>query len=221
MYFVYRNKTFGEACESGRKKVYDMYSNASEYRGFTTLGDPEMNIWTATPKKIDVLHDSIQYTYDKSLDVKVNIENANAPVESALVCIVLDNIVYQYGYTSNSGEINFYFDSLAPGTMDLTVTGRNIIPYENTIVVTTGINEYENIEPRTQFRVSPTITNNYVNVYGLEGKVDVYDVTGRRIREYKVKKDGTYINTSEYPPGVYFLKPKETKLSPVKIIKTK
>jgi hypothetical protein len=217
--FVDGNRTFGEACEEGRKKVYEMYGNSSEYQGFTTLGDPEMNIWTATPKKIDVLHDSIQYTYDKSLNVKVNTENA--PIESALVCIVLDSVVYQHGYTSNSGEINFYFDSLAPGTMNLTVTGRNIIPYENTLVVTTGISEYENIKPRTQFRVSPTITSNHFNVSGIEGKVDVYNVTGRRVGKYEVKKEGTNINTSELNPGIYFLKPKETELSPVKIIKTK
>jgi hypothetical protein len=217
--FVDGNRTFGEACESGRKNVYDMYGNASEYRGFTTLGDPEMNIWTATPKKVDVLHDSIQYTYDKSLNVKVTTENA--PIESALVCIVLDSIVYQHGYTSNSGEINFYFDSLSSGTMDLTVTGRNIIPYEDTIVVTTGISEHKQEALRTQFRVSPTITNNYVNVSGLEGKIDVYDVFGKRVGEYKVKKEGTDINTSGYPSGIYFLKPKKAELSPVKIIKIK
>ncbi|MGD8979913.1 MAG: C25 family cysteine peptidase, partial [candidate division WOR-3 bacterium] len=42
--FVERKKTFGEACETGRLNVYNLYGNTSEYRGFATLGDPEMNI---------------------------------------------------------------------------------------------------------------------------------------------------------------------------------
>ncbi|GAH52342.1 unnamed protein product, partial [marine sediment metagenome] len=47
--FNQNERTFGAACEAGRKNVYTIYASASEYRGFTTLGDPEMNIWTDTP----------------------------------------------------------------------------------------------------------------------------------------------------------------------------
>jgi hypothetical protein len=46
-------------------------------------------------------------------------------------------------------------------------------------------------------------------------------VFGKRVGEYKVKKEGTDINTSGYPSGIYFLKPKKAELSPVKIIKIK
>jgi hypothetical protein len=70
-------RTFGEACEGGRINVYTLYNSASEYRGFTTLGDPEMNIWTAIPKAIDVLHDSLLTIVDDSLHVLVQLNSVH------------------------------------------------------------------------------------------------------------------------------------------------
>ncbi|MCK4250787.1 hypothetical protein KAX97_05040, partial [candidate division WOR-3 bacterium] len=131
--FVEGKRTFGEACEGGRMNMYNLYNSAGEYRGFTTLGDPEMNIWTATPKPVDVLHVSSLSADDESLNVLVELNST--PLESALVCIMLDTIVYQHGYTAANGNITFYFDSLIPGEMDLTVTGNNILPYETTIPI--------------------------------------------------------------------------------------
>ena len=216
--FEQRKKTFGEACEEGRKKVYTMYSSVNEYKGFTTLGDPEMNIWTKIPQPLDVTHDSIVYIGDDSLYVQVN--TADEPMESALVCIMLDTLLYKYGYTSNTGGISLCLDTLIPGIMDLTVTGRNGIPHETTLVVANdpGINDLNNEVPRTEFRVNPTIVKNHVNVSGVEGKLDVYDVTGREIGNYEIIREGT-LDFSELSPGVYFLKSKETK--PIKIVKTK
>jgi hypothetical protein len=135
--FVDNKRTFGEACEGGRKRAYEMYPSQGgrdEYFGFTTIGDPEMNIWTAIPQPLEVIHSPSLYTGDDSLHVQVHVNSV--PFESALVCIVLDTLVYQYGYTSGSGDITFDLDNLAPGEMDLTVTGKNVIPYEATIVIT-------------------------------------------------------------------------------------
>ncbi|MCK4672884.1 hypothetical protein KAT67_02755, partial [candidate division WOR-3 bacterium] len=131
--FVDSVRTFGEACEGGRQNVYHIYNSSSEYRGFTTLGDPEMNIWTAIPKSVNVSHISSLSVDDESLGVLVELNST--PLESALVCIMLDTVVYQHGYTADNGKITFYFDSLIPGEMNLTVTGNNILPYETTIPI--------------------------------------------------------------------------------------
>jgi hypothetical protein len=135
--FVDHKRTFGEACEGGRKRVYQMYpyqGGAEDYYGFTTIGDPEMNIWTAVPQPLEVIHTPSLYTGDESLHVYVKVNSV--PFESALVCIVLDTLVYEYGYTSGTGSITFDLENLISGEMDLTVTGRNVIPYETTIVIT-------------------------------------------------------------------------------------
>jgi hypothetical protein len=125
--------TFGEACEGGRKRVLEQYGSSSEYCGFMTIGDPEMNIWTAIPQPMEVSHDSALFVGDESLSVLVYVENS--PSESALVCAVLDTVIYKYGYTDSNGHIAFPMDGLIPGQMDLTVTGENLIPYEAIIPV--------------------------------------------------------------------------------------
>lgn len=214
--FQQGKKTFGEACEEGRKRVYNMYGNTWEYMGFTTLGDPEMNIWTKVPQNILVFHEGRIYNDDDSLHVRV--ESGNEPLEPALACIRQGDLIYDYGYTSSQGDITFYFDTLELGMMDITVTGRNMRPYEGTIEVieNTGVKEHELKSLETKFRAFPTITRNYVNVSGTE-QVDVYDVTGKKVGSYRINDTQT-VNLSKYPAGIYFIKPKDNNVS-IEVIK--
>ena len=131
--FVDKRRTFGEACETGRRNVYNLYGNTSEYRGFITLGDPEMNIWTDTPRPISVAHVPSLSATDDSLLVTVTLYGTG--IDSALVCIVLDTVLYEYGYTDSDGEIVLPLSNLHPGHVDVTVTGRNLMPYEALISV--------------------------------------------------------------------------------------
>lgn len=133
-------RTFGEACENGRINVYNMHGSVSEYQGYATLGDPEMNIWTAIPKPLDVSHDSQLFVFDDSLVISVYFQNV--PFESALVCVLLDTLVYQYGYTASDGKITFYFDTLETGIMDVTVTALNRIPHLDSILIVTPSGPY-------------------------------------------------------------------------------
>ncbi|MGB3341604.1 MAG: C25 family cysteine peptidase [bacterium] len=132
--FSERQRTFGQACEGGRAAVYDMYGSSSEFNGFMTIGDPEMNIWTAIPKTTEVFHDSTIYVNDESLSVLVHFNST--PLESALVCITIDTIFHKYGYTATDGKIILQLDNLIPGSLTLTVTARNVIPYQAQIMVT-------------------------------------------------------------------------------------
>ena len=132
--FVRRVRTFGEACEEARRNAYNTFMVASEYQGFATLGDPEMNIWTATPKQIDVAHPVSMTTDDDSLLVTVTLDGV-APISDALVCAVLDTTVYVHGETDNNGQIVLHLPSIHPGQMDITVTGRNLCPYEGIVEI--------------------------------------------------------------------------------------
>ncbi|MEO0226856.1 MAG: C25 family cysteine peptidase [candidate division WOR-3 bacterium] len=132
-----RKMLFGEACEAGRRNVYQLWGSAQEYRGFTTLGDPAMQIWTAKPKRIEVYYDTmLNAGVEETLNVVV--QHQGMPVESAFVCIVLDTLIYQTGYTNSSGTVSFIFTPPIPGTMDITVTGRNLYPYEGVVQITSG-----------------------------------------------------------------------------------
>jgi len=131
--FTNRKRTFGEACEGGRLNLYNLYSDMQDYQGFATLGDPEMNIWTATPKQVDVVHVPSVSAADESLTVTVAISGLG--VDSALVCIVLDTVLYEYGYTDGDGEVVLPLHNLHPGQIDITATGLNLVPYEGLISI--------------------------------------------------------------------------------------
>ncbi|MBE0432015.1 hypothetical protein IBX73_00965 [candidate division WOR-3 bacterium] len=153
--FTDRKRTFGEACEAGRLNLYNLYSDAYDYKGFATLGDPEMNIWTATPKQINVEHVPSLPTDADSVLVTVTINN-NIPVESAQVCIVLDTTVYAYGFTDSNGQIVFQLGYLHPGQISVTVTGRNLYPHEGTMEIV-GTSAYLQYQSHT---ISDSLGNN-------------------------------------------------------------
>jgi hypothetical protein len=224
--FEQRKQTFGEACEGGRLNVYSMYNSSSEYRGFTTVGDPSMRLWTAVPKRLDVLHDSTLSLEDDSLVITVRFQDE--PVESALVCVLLDTTVYEYGYTPDDGLIEFRFSQypLNPGYMHVTVTARNKIPYLDSISV--GMTHVEEgTAPATN--VIPAIYA-YPNPFSLSTdiryemadnsrnpEVSIYDASGRLVRTFavlssavghqsSVKWYGTDSFGKRLPAGIYFVR---------------
>jgi hypothetical protein len=134
--FCDSSSTLGKAAESGRLKYYELFGNTLEYDSWNCLGDPEMTVWTTTPKLIQVSHTPELYT--KICTVYVNVQYNSLPVESALVCMMAkqDSIVYHYGRTNNSGDIEFIGDFHVPGdSVFVTVTGRNLKPYCGLIMV--------------------------------------------------------------------------------------
>jgi hypothetical protein len=48
---------------------------------------------------------------------------------------MLDTTLYEHGYTDSDGEIVLPLMNLHPGQMDITVTGKNLLPYEALITV--------------------------------------------------------------------------------------
>lgn len=148
-------RTFGEACEGGRLNLYNLYSDIQDYKGFATLGDPEMNIWTATPKSIDVAHVQSLAAEDETLGVTVTLTNGG-PIDSALVCVVLDSTVYVHDVTDDNGHVVLDLPAMHPGQMDITVTGRNLYPYEGAIEIV-GNNAYLQYQSHT---INDSLGNN-------------------------------------------------------------
>ncbi len=131
--FSQKKRTFGEACESGRTRVYQTYGSTTEYYGFNTIGDPAMRLWTDAPRPLNVTHDSIFFIGTDT--VAVSVQCQGAPVESAYVCLVFDTLTYEAGYTGPDGIFSRALDFPYPGTLLLTVTGWNLYPYEKNLPV--------------------------------------------------------------------------------------
>jgi len=216
-------RTFGEACEAGRLNVYNLYSSSSEYRGFTTLGDPAMDIWTATPRPMDVSHDTSLPVGADTLIVRV--EYRSIPVESALVCVMFDTTVYESGYTSNDGQIIFSFEASEPGFVHINVTAHNKIPYSDSIpVVSTHTEETTDLMTTDDYNisVSPNPFTHYTDIrYQMTDdrqryELKIFDITGRVVADFSepiavighqlsVRWDGCDRVGNRLPAGVYFV----------------
>ncbi|MDH4210166.1 MAG: C25 family cysteine peptidase [candidate division WOR-3 bacterium] len=128
--------TLGRAAEAGRLNYYALFGNQLEYHSWTCLGDPDMNLWTATPRQIEVTHDD-QF-FAGICTVSVHVEYCSTPVESALVCAmaVNDSSFYKWGRTDDNGNINLIDTVPVPGdTIVITVTGRNLLSYSGQATV--------------------------------------------------------------------------------------
>jgi hypothetical protein len=137
--FVDRKRTFGECCEGGRRLAYDTYGWASEYRGFTTLGDPEMNIWTDTPCSLIVNHPPMVPIGSADITVNVAWASNGIPMTDAIVCILAneDTTVYAVDTTDTNGDAVFnLYPQIVEDTLYVTVTGKNLLPYEGFMFTT-------------------------------------------------------------------------------------
>ncbi|MBU0756179.1 MAG: hypothetical protein KJ645_13635 [Planctomycetes bacterium] len=104
------------------------------YTELTLLGDPEMAIWTENPTPLVVTHDT-------SLDVgvwksfTVNVKSGLTNLADATVCVWKDGDVFQTGTTNSSGNVTLFFTPTTSGTLYVTVTARNKLPYEGQATV--------------------------------------------------------------------------------------
>jgi hypothetical protein len=121
-------------------------SGGDNYNAITKnlLGDPEMPIWTAAPQNLIVTHPSAAQNGPNNFTVTIS----NLPVgKSAVICLkkgTEDYAVSTVTGTGNTVNVNFVFTPDTPGSLSVTVTAHNFVPYEATVPVTqtTGIHLY-------------------------------------------------------------------------------
>jgi hypothetical protein len=99
---------------------------------FLFLGEPEAHLWTAYPKELTVVHDATVALGPTDLVVSVS---DPAAVEGALVCVTKGDDVYATGHTDAGGQAIVSFTPQTIGTMTITVTAKDHVPYEDTIGV--------------------------------------------------------------------------------------
>ncbi len=124
------------------------YDNTDRWTqmSFVLLGDPEARLWTARPAGMTVVHNNTVPLGQVALAVSVS---NPAAVDSALVCVVKDGEVYATGLTNASGQALLSFAPLTTGSMTITVTAANQLPYEDTIVVTSSAGAYVTVRSVT------------------------------------------------------------------------
>jgi hypothetical protein len=102
------------------------------------FGDPECPVWTNSPTSISVAHNSTLPTGPSPFNVTVT---SGGPVEGATVCLWKGDEVYLVDETNASGVASFTPDPSTTGTMYVTVTKHNYIPYQGSATVEGGDTE--------------------------------------------------------------------------------
>lgn len=121
----------GAVLNFGKFYTYDkVYANRIDFEMFHYFGDPTMQIWTAFPETLHVIHpDTILLG---SSDITVTVTSDGVPVESVLVCLANDE-VYERGYTDASGGVGFVCSTTVEGSLHITAGKHNCRPYQGLI----------------------------------------------------------------------------------------
>jgi len=104
------------------------------------LGEPAMPVWTALPISMYVTHPTDIEALPQDFTVHVE-KGGGVNLTDAYVCIWLDGNIYERGTTNSYGDVTFNISPSAVGTMYVTVTRQNYIPYSGEAEV------YGNVPP--------------------------------------------------------------------------
>ncbi|MBS4015413.1 MAG: T9SS type A sorting domain-containing protein [Candidatus Latescibacteria bacterium] len=216
--FIEQTNKLGDICRRAKFLVDSIRPagyNSTRYREWNLLGDPELNIWTAVPKQMTVIYDSVILTGSQIYNVHVHYQSN--PVANALVCLMKGTTIYEYGYTNSAGTVSFSINPQALGIMSLTVSARNFHPVEKTVTIgNAGIEQSIDIQNKLfDLKVYPNPLKSFATIrfsVPVEARVliQLYDVSGRAIHTLadENKMSGNYnlnFDAKKLLPGVYMM----------------
>ena len=120
--------------------LYQYYGDVSSVRYYFDMynvnGDPSVDIWTYVAE--DLLVDFPSTIAMTPSEVTITVETESGPLYGALVCLRKGDEVFETGYTDELGQVTLYPSPLTPGNVELTITGHNVLPFEDIIMVVPG-----------------------------------------------------------------------------------
>ncbi|MCK4271684.1 FG-GAP repeat protein, partial [bacterium] len=127
--FTYNKYRVGETLTDSRNRNYPTNEILRYLHwGLVLLGEPEMPIWTDTPDTLEVTHPTIYTT--GSPEYPVHVEANGSDIGGAYVCLWKGDEVYMTDYTDADGEVTFSPTPTTMGTLYVTVTEQDFLPYE-------------------------------------------------------------------------------------------
>lgn len=201
----------GRAMIQAKESLYRAFRDTFDYHGFNLLGDPDLDIWTSTPKFPQVEHPATIPPGSQEFAVVVFCDGQ--PVPNALVCVSMDTSIYEYGYTDNYGAIAFNINPLDTGRLRLVVTGHNLYPYDTLIpVAQVGIQESPALPASAHLYATPRVFRNTTRLTITRAaggrEIAIFNAAGRLVRRLNTTAheaiwDGTDNSGKPCPPGVY------------------
>ncbi|GIK59893.1 MAG: T9SS C-terminal target domain-containing protein [Ignavibacteriae bacterium] len=179
----------GEALLAGKLLMYERFGGGDSYvqyhyKIYCVLGDPSMHIWKDIPNQVTVTHPNEIFVGYNQVQITVKNTSSGLPVGSARVCIS-GNGVYETAITDGLGIATLDITPNTAGTLNVVVTGGNVIPSEDTINVSLGA---ENVTPYG----NPVVTDLDGNDDGLINPNENCSIT------YTLKNWGSIISNNVY-----------------------
>jgi hypothetical protein len=136
-------RTFGGICFNGSMLMEDLNgtTGVNEFKNWTIFGDPSLYLRNNTPANVTVTHNPVLFLGTTTFTV--NVMGAGGAVAGATVC-GMNSQIYAVATTNTAGIATLTFNPppTTPGTMTLTVTGWNLMPYQVSIDVVPATGPY-------------------------------------------------------------------------------
>ncbi len=132
MYGEYRVGWMSNAAATLIIGMHGSYGQANA-KMYLWLGDPATEIWTSVPGSLAASHPADILT--GAQDVSVTVTDGTDPVEGATVCLSKGTEVYARGTTGSDGVVTFPIEPLTGGTLYVTASMHDYLPYEGEIEV--------------------------------------------------------------------------------------
>ncbi|MBI4722236.1 MAG: T9SS type A sorting domain-containing protein [Candidatus Stahlbacteria bacterium] len=185
---------------------------------YNLQGDPELPLWTNTPKTAAFAYQVINGTDSAKIVITITDSVTSNPINNALVCMrKLDQSIYKRGKTNASGDVDFYVPQSAIGdSFNFTITAHNYLPYIKSTDVPVEETELCSESKCLLLPIHPDPFNKvtkitYILARQSKVKLQVYDVTGKLVQDLVsgIQEKGCY--TIEWEPkntssGVYFVR---------------
>ena len=129
----------GASLMYGKMMLYQTYpSNPSNYCDIFThwnslMGESSLVMWTDYPTQTTVSHPYAITKGTNYIDITVSKDNGN--VDGAWVTILMNDEIFESGYTNNQGFVRLPVTSTQTGDVLVTVTKRNHYPYQSSFQI--------------------------------------------------------------------------------------
>jgi hypothetical protein len=138
-----RKNTFGGCCFNGACYMIDQYGGTATEgvemaQTWCIFGDASVQVRSNTPQAMTVNHPA-------SINIGATTFSVNVPgVANALVGLYIDTLLVGHGYTDGAGNVTVTLNPAPslPGTMYITVTAYNRIPYLGSVPIVSPSGPY-------------------------------------------------------------------------------
>ena len=136
--------SFSGIMNQGKLYMYNYYGSGYttelEYEMYNSFSDPSLDVWTGTPRMLNVTHTASSYVGTNTVTVNVKSMIGTPGSLDAWVTLWKEDELFQSLPIDSQGNATFVITSQSSGNITVTVTCHNYRPYTGTIPVYSPFN---------------------------------------------------------------------------------